>query len=1347
MAMSRKIISLLLTFGLIFPVLKGTTVSASTPVRESSENRLTLIVTLESPSLLDYVISSNGKYRKVSELLVSPDGKRYRDIILSSQSKAKRLMEEKIPDSDFSDSRSYVALTNGFTLTAPFSCIPDLRSVPGVKSVSVSDSVKTTLSKNDSSLDDRSDEPELPDDNEKNNDPSTDDNSDTKYSDYSHAFKASINADDAYDAGYTGKNILIAVIDSEFDPTHSAFSTRPEQTLYDKDYVRSIHNISPLQLANDVSIDDVFYNGKIIYAYDYGENDTDCKDEDSYHGTHVSGIAAGNSGGKGLYNYKGVAYDSQLALFKIADPNGTLDDDATLAALDDAVKLGPDVINCSYGARRYLCYDYEGKQLYEKLAASGTAVVAAVGNDGYNGYQMGFKDIPADYITYGTTSIPSSLDSAFSVAASEPMYKYEQRIYFLLNGDKTMELRSVPISVDNWDELLSKNVSDKPDEGDDDPDDGEEKPDKGYVTSESFEYVFLDSDGRKSDFDDIDVTDKIVILYRGDVPLKEVMTNAIKNGSSGVAVIDNGAPIPSSESPTADFNIYLIDKSQREYFDYYPNGRLDLRTDTQLIEQPVADGGNAAPFSSFGVRSDLTLKPDIAAPGDNVLSAGYNEKYSILSGTSMATPCVTGAYSIVKQYVKEKELAASLSPRAEEELVYKLLMSTSKPSPFPQEKNSDSDSELYYSPRAQGSGVIDLKNAVSSEAYLSVNGEHPKVSLKDSATGSFRFSFTVTNISDKQLTYSLDLAVQTDSYSMKKNPKTGKEEPVNSMIPKSIKDKTDIIFIVNGQPANHVTVEAGGETKVEVRIALDSGFIDENRKIFKYGFYEEGFVLLRGGDITELSLPFTGFCGDWSEAPIFSSSAYDELKTFPELGGHLTAASLIERNSINFINLGLNTLGYDKLPGEISFGYNSVSSYRYDDDTHPTSVLLPNVYLLRDTLDFTITITDMGGNMIYQKNFGSVPTRIHGETNQVNQFEETQFEPLLHEYEEVCRSLFEGKYIFTMSAATVGTDGNPGRKEERSFTVRVDNTPPQILSAVLDKQSDGTVLLRVEIYDNACIQGLELFAVEFDNDGNIFNKFNMLEDYKTYLMADDVMEYGYDSEKGIYQFTYDITRYREFVEKMKSDGHQVYSDENITIEFIPEHDYITMNQNVIALRALDYAYNSSPIKLLNVNNYCSCSLKFFYEDGSPASDFTITFDGEEKTTNEKGELNLINLFPSEKTIILQNKQYEFSNGSTIIKLPLSEKNYIIEKTFVLRKRRLSVPIDEPTPRNDTKANDHSDNTVTITPDAKVKNYPTGDDRPIRIFMILFSFSAIILTVKTGRKRKRRCAAQIINNKD
>ena len=180
--------------------------------------------------------------------------------------------------------------------------------------------------------------------------------------------------------------MLIAVIDNEFNVWHDVFSIPPEGGRYNEEGIRQLGEFVGFGIAPQYTMEDIFYNGKIVYAYDYGENDNVCRDKERIHGTHVAGIAAGNNGGRGQYDFKGTAYDAQLAFFKISDTNGRLLDEAIVAALDDAVKLSPDVINCSYGAIEYLTHDYEGKQLYEKLMQSGIAVIAAAGNDEYNGY-------------------------------------------------------------------------------------------------------------------------------------------------------------------------------------------------------------------------------------------------------------------------------------------------------------------------------------------------------------------------------------------------------------------------------------------------------------------------------------------------------------------------------------------------------------------------------------------------------------------------------------------------------------------------------------------------------------------------------------------------------------------------------------------------------------------------------------------------------------------------------------------------------------------------------------------------------------------------------------------------
>ena len=69
-----------------------------------------------------------------------------------------------------------------------------------------------------------------------------------------------------------------------------------------------------------------------------------------------------------------------------------------------------------------------------------------------------------------------------------------------------------------------------------------------------------------------------------------------------------------------------------------------------------------ASFSSRGPTSDGRVKPDISAPGTSLLSCVSQlvdptgaEKYTTKSGTSMATPVVTGASALVREFLRKEE--------------------------------------------------------------------------------------------------------------------------------------------------------------------------------------------------------------------------------------------------------------------------------------------------------------------------------------------------------------------------------------------------------------------------------------------------------------------------------------------------------------------------------------------------------------------------------------------------------------------------------------------------------------------------------------------------------------------
>ncbi|WP_261719295.1 S8 family peptidase [Streptomyces sp. FZ201] len=121
---------------------------------------------------------------------------------------------------------------------------------------------------------------------------------------------AQIGAPKAWSAGYDGKGVKIAVLDTGVDATHPDL----------KGQVTASKNFTPAATAED----------KVG------------------HGTHVASIAAGTgekSGGK----FKGVAPGAEVISGKVLDDSGFGDDSGILAGMEWAAEQGAQVVNLSLG--------------------------------------------------------------------------------------------------------------------------------------------------------------------------------------------------------------------------------------------------------------------------------------------------------------------------------------------------------------------------------------------------------------------------------------------------------------------------------------------------------------------------------------------------------------------------------------------------------------------------------------------------------------------------------------------------------------------------------------------------------------------------------------------------------------------------------------------------------------------------------------------------------------------------------------------------------------------------------------------------------------------------------------
>ncbi|MFR4050759.1 MAG: S8 family peptidase, partial [Clostridium perfringens] len=395
----------------------------------------------------------------------------------------------------------------------------------------------------------------------------------------------------------TGEGILVGFLDTGIDYTHNAFKDDEGNTRIEYIY----------DLENGV----VYDRNKINEALKSEDPFSIVPETDlSGHGTHVAGIAC--AGGNINFDNYGVAYKSSIAMVKITGEN------SLRAALSTQLMRGlkflmdksneinkPLVVNISLSTNDG---SHNGSSLLEKYIQTFTqlqkaVIVVAAGNEGNSAHHVGGK-----------------------------MKKEEDLDLNIGDGEKGIILDFFkPVLVDVSVEVISPTgISTGP-----------------MGLSESYKERFV---GRE----------KIVVYSTGPKPFDI-------QGQTTISILPLGDTITSG-----GWRIIVRKLNNYEgYFDVWLPIAEGLNERTRFLQPSVYNtlgipatvegvisvgsynflNNNLSAFSGRGVvRPEWLIKPDLVAPGENILSTVEEQGFDTKSGTSMAAPQVSGICALLFEW-------------------------------------------------------------------------------------------------------------------------------------------------------------------------------------------------------------------------------------------------------------------------------------------------------------------------------------------------------------------------------------------------------------------------------------------------------------------------------------------------------------------------------------------------------------------------------------------------------------------------------------------------------------------------------------------------------------------------
>ena len=457
----------------------------------------------------------------------------------------------------------------------------------------------------------------------------------------------------------TGKDIIIVIIDSGINYLHPDFIKSDNTTkiisIWDQE--------STLKPPPEGYLFGSEFTREEINEY-IKRNDSSLSVDNIGTGTIAAGIAAGL--GRGNSNYDGVAVDAELVVIKLKSYKDTFakgkvnyEESDFLAGIKYALEVADRenkrmVINLTVGARSTSGIEVSMLDSFEDLGGSGRIVVCGAGNE-------------------GNTDIHYS--------GNIQMTDKSQDIIIQVGEQLNLDINLSPIGPDKIGAAIISPGGEM-----------------GYVINYAPEpFVYR---GR---FNLEDTSYEMRYIYPWIKSGNEMLDITIKNIKPGIWTLR----IFPEFIINGNYNVYLPNKNlispQTRFTDSSSDATITL---FGVIKKVITVGAYNDRTDSLWIGSSKgpvvkrQIKPDIVAPGVDIIGPYQNDAYNTATGTGVSSSVVAGIVAIMMSYIISQEEESRNLLFSEPLKTFLMLGATRK--------------EIYTYPNmAQGYGILNLRNTLA----------------------------------------------------------------------------------------------------------------------------------------------------------------------------------------------------------------------------------------------------------------------------------------------------------------------------------------------------------------------------------------------------------------------------------------------------------------------------------------------------------------------------------------------------------------------------------------------------------------------------------------------------------